>query len=65
MNSYGLLDEMDKLTEELKIAAALLHEENERRKMQTFHPKYNMLNDLMRNQLSMITIAMMDNLDLE
>lgn len=60
MHIYGLLDKMDELTEELKTAAALLHEDNERRKIQAFHARYNTLNDLIRNQLTMISMAMMD-----
>lgn len=60
MHIYGLLDKMDEITQELETAAALLHEDNERRKIQAFHARYNTLNDLMRNQLSMISMAMMD-----
>lgn len=60
MNIYGLLDEMQGITGKLEEAAASLHDKNERLRMEDFPKQYNMLDYQIRNQLRLISLAMMN-----
>jgi hypothetical protein len=60
MHIYGLLDEMGQLTERLNDAIAQLHDRDERQRLQAFPMRYEMIDYQIRNQLQLISIAMME-----